>query len=88
MPLTSALKSKILALTGQYGTGRDTLRCLGLAVADSPMRPEEMDLGDSNSFHKYEVNLTFVGVVGMLDPPARRSSIPLCAAVPPVFALL
>lgn len=72
VPLTSALKNKILSLTGQYGTGRDTLRCLGLAVADSPMKPDEMDLGDSTKFYQYEVNLTFVGVVGMLDPPRKE----------------
>ena len=52
-----------------YGTGRDTLRCLALATADSPINPSDMDLEDSNKFVKYEVNLTFVGVVGMLDPP-------------------
>ncbi|XP_037954765.1 calcium-transporting ATPase sarcoplasmic/endoplasmic reticulum type isoform X1 [Teleopsis dalmanni] len=82
VPLTSALKNKILSLTGQYGTGRDTLRCLGLAVADSPMRPEEMDLGDSTKFFQYEINLTFVGVVGMLDPPRKEvfDSIVRCRA--------
>merc|ERR1711988_803533 len=52
-----------------YGTGRDTLRCLCLATADSPMNPKDMDLEDSSKFAKYEVNLTFCGVVGMLDPP-------------------
>lgn len=52
-----------------YGTGRDTLRCLALATADSPISPADMDLEDSSKFVKYEVNLTFVGVVGMLDPP-------------------
>ncbi|XP_028896924.1 calcium-transporting ATPase sarcoplasmic/endoplasmic reticulum type isoform X3 [Zeugodacus cucurbitae] len=82
VPLTSTLKSKILALTGQYGTGRDTLRCLALAVADSPMRPDEMDLGDSTKFYQYEINLTFVGVVGMLDPPRKEvfDSIVRCRA--------
>ena len=52
-----------------YGTGRDTLRCLALATCDSPMNPSTMDLSDSSKFVRYEVNLTFVGVVGMLDPP-------------------
>ncbi|XP_018914251.2 calcium-transporting ATPase sarcoplasmic/endoplasmic reticulum type isoform X2 [Bemisia tabaci] len=81
-PLTSSLKNRILELTRQYGTGRDTLRCLALATADSPAKPEDMDLGDSNQFYKYEVNLTFVGVVGMLDPPRKEvfDSIQRCRA--------
>lgn len=70
--MTSALKNRILELTRKYGTGRDTLRCLALATADSPIKPEQMDLNDSNKFYTYEVNLTFVGVVGMLDPPRKE----------------
>lgn len=72
LPLTPAVKSKILALTQQYGTGRDTLRCLALATIDSPPKPEDMDLGDSTKFVNYEVNATFIGVVGMLDPPRKE----------------
>ncbi|XP_022120410.1 calcium-transporting ATPase sarcoplasmic/endoplasmic reticulum type isoform X1 [Pieris rapae] len=80
--LNSTLKNRILELTRQYGTGRDTLRCLALATADNPMKPEEMDLGDSTKFYTYEVNLTFVGVVGMLDPPRKEvfDSIVRCRA--------
>merc|ERR1719232_1163539 len=33
------------------------------------MNPKDMDLDDSSKFVNYEVNLTFCGVVGMLDPP-------------------
>lgn len=82
VPLTNTLKNRILEVTRQYGTGRDTLRCLALATADAPMKPEEMDLGDSNKFYTYEVNLTFVGVVGMLDPPRKEvfDSIVRCRA--------
>ncbi|XP_045491901.1 calcium-transporting ATPase sarcoplasmic/endoplasmic reticulum type isoform X2 [Colias croceus] len=80
--LNSTLKNRILDLTRQYGTGRDTLRCLALATADNPLKPEEMDLGDSTKFFTYEVNLTFVGVVGMLDPPRKEvfDSIVRCRA--------
>ncbi|KRT86446.1 hydrolase [Oryctes borbonicus] len=82
VPLTSTLKNRILDLTRQYGTGRDTLRCLGLATADNPMKPDEMDLDDSTKFYTYEVNLTFIGVVGMLDPPRKEvfDSITRCRA--------
>lgn len=82
VPLSSTLKNRILELTRQYGTGRDTLRCLALATADNPMKPDEMDLGDSTKFFTYEVNLTFVGVVGMLDPPRKEvfDSIVRCRA--------
>ncbi|GAB6030330.1 hypothetical protein CHUAL_005998 [Chamberlinius hualienensis] len=72
VPLTPGIKSKILDTTRQYGTGRDTLRCLALATIDNPPKPEEMDLGDSNKFVQYEVGATFVGVVGMLDPPRKE----------------
>merc|ERR1719211_508919 len=67
--MTPAIKQRILDTAVAYGTGRDTLRCLALATADSPISPKDMDLENSAKFVKYEVNLTFCGVVGMLDPP-------------------
>lgn len=69
VPMTSAIKNRILDLTKHYGTGRDTLRCLALATCDNPPKPDDMDLCDSTKFANYEVNMTFVGVCGMLDPP-------------------
>ncbi|XP_076346074.1 calcium-transporting ATPase sarcoplasmic/endoplasmic reticulum type-like [Tachypleus tridentatus] len=81
IPMTSAIKNKILERTRHYGTGRDTLRCLALATIDEPCKPEEMDLADSTKFFTYETNMTFVGVVGMLDPPRKEvfDSIVRCA---------
>merc|ERR1719480_309717 len=79
VPMTPKMRDAIMAKAIEYGTGRDTLRCLCLATADSPMNPSEMSLDDSSKFAKYEVNLTFCGVVGMLDPPRME--------VPPAIVL-
>merc|ERR1712198_634910 len=80
VPMTPAMKQNILETATAYGTGRDTLRCLALATADSPMSPKDMDLENSSKFVNYEQNLTFCGVVGMLDPPRMevKPSIALC----------
>ncbi|EUB64292.1 Calcium-transporting ATPase sarcoplasmic/endoplasmic reticulum type [Echinococcus granulosus] len=67
--MTPQIKAEIVKLVAAYGTGRDTLRCLALATCDAPIPKEQMDLEDSSKFKKYESNLTFIGVVGMLDPP-------------------
>ncbi|XP_055352795.1 calcium-transporting ATPase sarcoplasmic/endoplasmic reticulum type-like isoform X3 [Paramacrobiotus metropolitanus] len=72
IPLTPQLKAKIFEKTREYGTGRDTLRCLALATVDEPMNPSQMNLEDSTLFYKYETNMTLVGVVGMLDPPRKE----------------
>ncbi|EHB11840.1 Sarcoplasmic/endoplasmic reticulum calcium ATPase 1 [Heterocephalus glaber] len=80
VPLTGPVKEKILSVIKEWGTGRDTLRCLALATRDSPPKREEMVLDDSSKFMEYEMDLTFIGVVGMLDPPRKEvtGSIQLC----------
>merc|ERR1712179_467473 len=80
MPMTEKLRTKIMDRAIEYGTGRDTLRCLALATCDSPSDPVNWDLDNATKFAQYEVNLTFVGVVGMLDPPRMEVSpaIKLC----------
>merc|ERR1712233_280163 len=72
--------TKIMERAIEYGTGRDTLRCLALATCDSPSDPKNWDLDNATKFAQYEVNLTFVGVVGMLDPPRMEvaPAIKLC----------
>jgi len=82
VPLTQGVKDKILATTAAYGCGRDTLRCLALCTIDTPMDPADMELDKAEKFYSYEVNMTFVGVCGMLDPPRTevRDSIDRCRA--------
>eukprot|EP00160_Parvularia_atlantis_P015995 Unigene4852_Nuclearia_a/m.14844 Unigene4852_Nuclearia_a/g.14844 ORF Unigene4852_Nuclearia_a/g.14844 Unigene4852_Nuclearia_a/m.14844 type:complete len:1054 (-) Unigene4852_Nuclearia_a:149-3310(-) len=60
-----AINAKVL----EWGTGMQTLRCLGLATVDNAKDKAQYDLVDSNKFCEYEKNMTFVGLVGMLDPP-------------------
>nr|XP_006640894.1 PREDICTED: sarcoplasmic/endoplasmic reticulum calcium ATPase 3 [Lepisosteus oculatus] len=81
IPLTPPLREQLMAQIKEWGTGRDTLRCLALATRDIPPRKEEMDLENSAKFAIYETDLTFVGCVGMLDPPRKEvtDSIKLCS---------
>lgn len=57
VPLTGPVKDKIMAVIKEWGTGRDTLRCLALATCDNPLKREEMNLEDSTKFAEYEVFL-------------------------------
>ena len=80
VPMNNTIRQQIMDQAVAYGTGRDTLRCLALATCDSPVNPRDMNLDDPAKFVNYEVNLTFCGVVGMLDPPRLevKPSIALC----------
>uniref|UniRef100_A0AAY4E619 Calcium-transporting ATPase n=1 Tax=Denticeps clupeoides TaxID=299321 RepID=A0AAY4E619_9TELE len=79
--LTKPVKEQLMELIRDWGTGRDTLRCLALATRDSPPRKDTMDLENSSKFADYESDLTFVGCVGMLDPPRKEviGSVRLCS---------
>lgn len=63
--LTPALKDSILANVYAWGE-RDSLRVLAFAYVESPEIPAKVDAAD---FVNYESGMTFVGLVGMLDPP-------------------
>ncbi|XP_072351198.1 sarcoplasmic/endoplasmic reticulum calcium ATPase 2 [Scyliorhinus torazame] len=80
VPLSPSVKEKILTVIKEWGTGRDTLRCLALATHDNPIKKEDMNLEEASNFISYEVGLTFVGCVGMLDPPRTEvaASIKMC----------
>ncbi|XP_072261341.1 sarcoplasmic/endoplasmic reticulum calcium ATPase 3 [Pyxicephalus adspersus] len=80
LPLTPSARERIMSKIRDWGTGIDTLRCLALATRDVPPKLDDMQLDDSNKFISYETNLTFVGCVGMLDPPRKEvsTSIVMC----------
>ena len=53
--ITTEMRRDILEKVADYGTGRDTLRCLAVATVDQPTSPKDMDLSDSSKFAQYEV---------------------------------
>lgn len=57
VPMTPAIKEKLMSVIREYGTGRDTLRCLALATRDSHMSKDDLVLEDSTRFIEYEVRV-------------------------------
>lgn len=55
VPLTMAAKEELMSTIRDWGTGRDTLRCLALATRDSPPLEDKMDLENAAKFAEYEV---------------------------------
>ncbi|RUS15310.1 putative calcium-transporting ATPase sarcoplasmic/endoplasmic reticulum type, partial [Endogone sp. FLAS-F59071] len=79
-PLTPEIRRRLNEKILEYGDGL-SLRCLGLAVVENaPARAEEWDLRDSRTFATYERDMTFVGLVAMMDPPRPevRAAIEKC----------
>lgn len=71
-----------MSVIKEWGTGRDTLRCLALATRDTPPKREEMVLDDSAKFMEYEVSwqrsLCFGNCVEAGFPMAPSSLPPSC----------
>ncbi|KZP20856.1 calcium-transporting ATPase [Athelia psychrophila] len=68
LPLTSQLRAAIAERTGVYG--HQGLRTLALAyVAVQDLDTTHYHSESSQEIAKFEQNLTFVSLVGMLDPP-------------------
>ncbi|XP_041087878.1 sarcoplasmic/endoplasmic reticulum calcium ATPase 2-like [Polyodon spathula] len=72
VPLSAGVREQISAVIREWGAGQDMLRCLAMATRDQPPRTEDMKLEDSSKFAQYETELTFLGCVGMLDPPRKE----------------
>ncbi|TPX68927.1 hypothetical protein SpCBS45565_g02796 [Spizellomyces sp. 'palustris'] len=77
-PLNTQLREKILKKVADWGEG-ESLRVLAFATVDKPAVPEKVDPA---AYASYETNMTFVGLVGMMDPPRPevRESIRKCKA--------
>ncbi|PPQ68498.1 hypothetical protein CVT26_003437 [Gymnopilus dilepis] len=81
VPLTPALKSTLLERTVAYGS--NGLRTLALAYRDVQDIDSTHYLSDSSKdYARFEQDLTFVSLVGMLDPPRPevREAVANCKA--------
>ncbi|KAJ1566787.1 hypothetical protein HK405_008405, partial [Cladochytrium tenue] len=78
VPLSDAARAKLLAKVEEWG-GEEALRVLAFAVVDKPAISDASKI-DPASYASHESNMTFVGLVGMLDPPRAevRESIRKC----------
>jgi Ca2+ transporting ATPase len=78
VPMTADIREMLNAKLSEYGQGL-ALRCLGLAKIDN-ITPGQFDLREQSKFATYEQNMTFVGLVAMMDPPRPevRASIEKC----------
>ncbi|OAY62961.1 Calcium-transporting ATPase 3, endoplasmic reticulum-type [Ananas comosus] len=64
VPLTTDIRNELEARFQSFA-GKDTLRCLALAL-------KRMPTGQQTLSYEDESNLTFIGLVGMLDPPREE----------------
>jgi len=81
IPLTQSLKSAILERTLAYGS--NGLRTLAMAYRDVQDIDSTHYLSESSKdYARFEQNLTFVSLVGMLDPPRPevRDAVANCRA--------
>ncbi|KAI8609032.1 calcium-transporting ATPase [Chytriomyces sp. MP71] len=66
--LTPSCRSAVLAKVAQWGL-RESLRVLAFATVDDPVSLSDPYKIDPASYAEHESSMTFVGLVGMLDPP-------------------
>ena len=68
IPLTMELRASLLQQTVKYGN--QGLRTLALAYVDNvPLETSHYAAESTKDYSRFEQNLTFVSLVGMLDPP-------------------
>ncbi|KAJ8773265.1 hypothetical protein K2173_028442 [Erythroxylum novogranatense] len=63
-PLSAAIRDELESRFHSFA-GKETLRCLALALKHMPMGQQSISFDD-------EKDLTFIGLVGMLDPPREE----------------
>uniref|UniRef100_A0A8C7JV90 Calcium-transporting ATPase n=1 Tax=Oncorhynchus kisutch TaxID=8019 RepID=A0A8C7JV90_ONCKI len=79
--MTPGIKERIMSTIREYGTGRDTLRCLALATRDAPPRKEDMVLVDCARFAGYEVRSGLTFVVIMITGDNKGTAVAICRRI-------
>lgn len=64
VPMTANIRAELESRFNSLG-GKEALRCLALALKQMPMNRQTLSYDD-------EKDLTFIGLVGMLDPPREE----------------
>ncbi|MCC6549404.1 MAG: cation-translocating P-type ATPase [Ignavibacteriaceae bacterium] len=87
-PLTPEIRAKILDIA--FGFGENALRVLGISYKEMPNVTDDYSGGESSeTFKDIEKNMTFAGLVGMIDPPRMevKDSIKTCfsAGIKPIM---
>lgn len=60
VPLSPAVREQLLSTVREWGSGRDTLRCLAMATRDAPPDVHCLNLENSAAFANYEVMMMMV----------------------------
>ncbi|KAJ1494736.1 sarco/endoplasmic reticulum calcium transporting ATPase [Baffinella frigidus] len=69
VPMTDKMRDSIISkVENEYGSGMNALRCLAHAFLDN-VDPKDKRFNNPNNFVDVEQGMTFVGLVGILDPP-------------------
>lgn len=64
VPLTPLVREQLLSTLRDWGSGRDTLRCLAMATRDAPPDLRCLNLEDTAAFINHEVGTDELSPVG------------------------
>jgi len=78
--LDNGIRETITKYVEAYCTGENCFRCLSFATVTPTQSVDQIKSAKPEEFEKFESGMTFIGVVGILDPPREevKSAIEEC----------